>query len=262
MTNVLLTGGTGTLGRLVAPLLAAAGRTVRVLSRTAHEPAQAIEYVEGDLTTGQGVAQAVEGASTIVHCAGTQKGDDAKTRVLVEAARKAGNPHLVYISVVGAERIPVESGVDRSMFAYFASKRAAELVVEASGLPWTNLRATQFHDLAFMTVSQLAKLPVVPYFSGIRFQPVDARDVAERMVELALGEPAGIVPELGGPQVYEMKELVRGYLQASGRRRLLVPLRAPGAAARALRQGANLTKPGQDLGHHTWEDFLAGKLAR
>lgn len=261
MTTILLTGGTGTLGRLVAPLLGAAGRQVRVLTRTTHEPSQTVEYVRGDLTTGDGVKQAVEGVDTIVHCAGTQKGDDAKTRTLVEAAREAGSPHLVYISVVGAERIPVRSGVDRSMFAYFASKRAAELVVEKSGLPWTNLRATQFHDLALMTVQQLAKLPVVPYFSGISFQPVDARDVAQRMAELAHGEPAGLVPELGGPRVYEMKELVRGYLQATGKRRLLVPLRVPGGAARALRQGANLTRPDQHTGHRTWEDFLAGKLA-
>ncbi|GAB3418299.1 NAD(P)H-binding protein [Flindersiella endophytica] len=259
---MLLTGGTGTLGRLVAPLLADAGRKVRVLSRTAHEPKPSIEYVRGDLTTGEGVERAVADVDTIVHCAGTQKGDGDKARLLVEAARKAGNPHLVYISVVGAERIPVESGVDRSMFAYFESKRAAELVIEQSGLPWTNLRATQFHDLTLMTARALAKLPVVPYFSGIRFQPVDTREVAERMAELALGEPAGIVPELGGPQVYEMKELVRSYLKTAGKRRLLVPLRAPGAAARALRQGANLTRGEQRLGHRTWEDFLAARLAR
>ena len=75
-------------------------------------------------------------------------------------ASQADAPHLVYISVVG--------GVDRAMFGYFASKRAAEKVVEGSGLPWTTLRATQFHDLMLMVSQQMAKLPVVPLPSGFQ----------------------------------------------------------------------------------------------
>ena len=85
-----------------------------------------------------------------MHCAGAAKGDDEATRNLVRAAARAGAQHLVYISVVGADRVPVVSGVDRTMFGYFASKLAAEQVVADSGLPWTTLRATQFHDL-FLT---------------------------------------------------------------------------------------------------------------
>src|SRR5919198_4198326 len=134
---ILLTGGTGTLGRQIMPLLREAGCKIRVLSRHPHEPTDGVEYVTGDLATGEGIDAAVAGVDTIVHCAGSAKGDDDKARHLVRAASRAGKPHLVYISVVGAERIPVVSGVDRAMFGYFASKRAAELVVEQSGLPWT-----------------------------------------------------------------------------------------------------------------------------
>ena len=108
----------------------------------------------------------------------------------------------MYISVVGADRVPVVSGIDRAMFGYFASKRAAERVVADSGLPWTTLRATQFHDLILTVARQLAKLPVMPVPAGVRFQPVDAGEVAARLVELALGAPAGLVPDLAGPRVY------------------------------------------------------------
>ena len=167
----------------------------------------------------------------------------------------------MYISVVGAERIPVESGLDRNMFGYFASKRAAERIVEDSGLPWTILRATQFHDLMLMVAQEMAKLPVVPLPAGFRVQPVDSGEVAVRLVELTLGEPSGLVPDMGGPRVYGAAELLRGYLRASKRRRRpIAPVWLPGSAARAFRAGANLA-PEQAVGQRTWEEFLADRAA-
>jgi uncharacterized protein YbjT (DUF2867 family) len=255
----LLTGGTGTLGRLVAPLLLDAGCKVRVLSRRGQEPGDRIEYVTGDLATGDGLAAAVDGAATIVHCAGSAKGDDDKARNLVRAASGLGVQHLLYISVVGAERVPVVSGIDRAMFGYFAAKRAAEGIVADSGIPWTTLRASQFHDGILAVVRQMAKLPVIPAPAGIRFQPIDTGEVATRLVELALGKPAGLVPDIAGPRAYELKELIRGYLLATNRRRLIMPVRVPGKAAGAIRAGANLA-PDQAVGHRTWEEFLADRL--
>ncbi len=256
---ILLTGGTGTLGRRIAPLLREAGRDVRVLSRRRHESADGIEFTTGDLATGVGIDAAVDGVGTIVHCAGSAKGDEDKARNLMRVASTAGVEHVVYISVVGAERVPVTSRVDRAMFGYYASKRAAERVVEDSGVPWTTLRATQFHDLILMTARQLAKMPVLPVPTGLRFQPVDAGDVARRLVELSLSTPSGLVPDIGGPRVYAMDELVRGYLRAVHRHRLIIPVTIPGNAARALRAGANLA-PEHAVGHRTWEDFLAASL--
>jgi uncharacterized protein YbjT (DUF2867 family) len=260
MTEVaLVTGGTGTLGRLVVPRLRDAGCTVRVLSRRSREAGEGIEFVTGDLATGEGIEAAVEGAEIIVHCAGTNSCDAEKSRNLVRAASQVGVRHLVYISVVGADRIPVVSGVDRAMFGYFASKLAAERVVADSGLPWTTLRATQFH-YGFLTVArQMAKLPVLPVAAGVRFQPVDAREVADQLVELALGAPAGLTPEMGGPRVYEMADLLRGYLRAVGKRRPIVAVPLPGKAARALRAGANLV-PDRAVGRRTWEEFLAERV--
>ena len=258
---LLLTGGTGTLGRHVVPLLREAGCDVRVLSRHRHEPEAGIEFVTGDLATGEGVQAAVAGVATIVHCAGSATGDDDKTRALVRAAAAAGARHLIYISVVGADRVPVANGVDRAMFGYYAAKRAAERIVAESGLGWTILRATQFHDLVLTMVAGMAKMPVIPVAAGFRFQPIDAREVAARLVELSAQEPSGLVPEIGGPRVYGMAELLRNYLRATSRRRLLVSVRLPGQAARALRAGANLA-PGRATGRRTWEEFLADQGVR
>lgn len=256
---ILVTGGTGTLGSRVVSRLRERGRDVRVLSRHGHDPAPGVEYMVADLATGEGLDRAVVGVETVIHLAGSSKGDEVKAHNLVRAAKQADVTHLVYISVVGADRIPVVSGVDRAMFGYFASKRAAERVVEESGLPWTTLRATQFDDLLLMVASQMARLPVIPVPAGFRFQPVDAGEVADRLVELSLGRPAGLVPDIAGPRIDGLDDLLRGYLRATGRRRLILPVPLPGKAARAVRAGAILA-PDRAVGRRTWEEFLAERM--
>jgi uncharacterized protein YbjT (DUF2867 family) len=259
MQHILVTGGTGTLGRHVIPRLQDAGCKVRVLSRRSREAREGIEFVTGDLATGEGIKAAVEGIEIIVHCAGSATGDEEKALNLVRAASGTGVRHLIYISVVGADRVPVKSGIDRAMFGYFASKLAAERLVADSGLPWTILRATQFHDLLLTVAQALGKLPVMPVFAGFRYQPVDADDVAARLVQLTLGKPAGRVPDLGGPRVYTQADLMRTYLHANHQLRLIMSVWLPGQAARAHRAGANLTPDHAD-GKRTWEDFLAERV--
>ncbi|HLZ24942.1 MAG TPA: NAD(P)H-binding protein [Ktedonobacterales bacterium] len=255
----LVTGGTGTLGRHVVSRLLARGWDVRVLSRHSREVKDGAQFMSGDLDTGAGIDAAVEGAEVIIHCAGSNTGDERKAATLVQAASRAHVRHLVYISVVGADRIPVVGPVDRAMFGYFASKRAAERVVAESGIPWTTLRATQFHDLFLLVARQVARLPVIPLPSGFRFQPVDADEVAARLVELALAAPVGLAPDLAGPRIYTTAELLRSYLQSTHQRRLFVPIWLPGKAARVVKSGANLAPERAD-GRRTWEDFLAERV--
>ena len=131
-------------------------------------------------------------------------------------------------------------GVDRAMFGYFASKLGAERVVAESGLPWTTLRATQFHDLMLTTVEQMARLPVIPVPAGFRFQPVDADEVAARLVELALGTAGRAwCRTSAGPGVRDGGARPR-YLQARGKHRLIVPVGSRERRPRAFRAGANL----------------------
>jgi uncharacterized protein YbjT (DUF2867 family) len=240
---IVVTGGTGGLGRRVVARLRDQGRNVRVLSRHPGASQAGVEYTAGDLQTNQGVEEAVSGAEIVVHCAGVGKikEDTAQAQNLVVAARRGGVRHLVGISVVGAERIPVRSAVDRAMFAYFASQRAKELVIEQSGVPWSNLRATQFHDgFILAMVRAMSKLPIVPLPAGTRFQPVDADEVADALAKLALGAPAGQVPDIAGPKIYDSESLLRSYLVAIDKHRLILKVRMPGAAAAAIREGANL----------------------
>ncbi|MFH9422001.1 SDR family oxidoreductase [Streptomyces sp. NPDC017529] len=249
MTTILVTGGTGTLGRALVPRLLEAGHDVRTLSRRPHtgtERPRLTSYAV-DLRDGTGLAEAVAGVDTVVHCASAPKGDTEAAGQLVEAARAAGVRHLVYISIVGVDRVPL---------GYYRTKHEVERLVAESGLGWTVLRTTQFHDLVLRLVKAGARLPVVPVPSGIRLQPVDVREVADRLAELASGEPAGRVADMGGPEVLAARDLVRETLRAGGRRRLLVPLWLPGKTFGALRRGENVTPRHAD-GTARYADFLA-----
>ncbi|WP_306366636.1 SDR family oxidoreductase [Nocardiopsis sp. CC223A] len=244
---VLVTGGTGTLGSLVVPLLRDAGHEVRLLTRGSRPAPGGLVHVRADLRTGEGIDPALEGIGTVLHLAGGPKGDDVATRNLVAAAERAGVGHLLLISVVAADRVPL---------GYFRAKLGAERAVRESTVPSTVLRAAQFHDLALAAVRTLAKSPLVPV-PGLRWEPVDARDVAERLAALAAGGPAGRVADLAGPEVLPMADLLRTYLAARGVRRPTIPLRIPGAAGRAYRAGENLAGPDADRGTRTWAAFLA-----
>lgn len=265
---ILVTGGTGTLGRHVVDRLHQAGCEVRVLTRSRHEDRAGVRFVVGDLATGEGLVPALQNATVVVHCASRQKGDAEATRALVRAAQaQPVPPHLVYISIVGIDRVP---------FGYYRTKLAAERIVAESGLPWTTLRATQFHDLVLMAARVLAKPPVVLVPAGVLVQPVEADEVAARLVELALGTPAGRVPDLGGPEVADAAALLRAYLAATGSRRPVLSVRMP--ATRALRAGGLVLDERPDgsdqgvlgqgvsgrgvRGRRTWAEFLAERVGR
>ncbi|WP_225821899.1 SDR family oxidoreductase [Streptomyces naphthomycinicus] len=245
MTTILVTGGTGTLGRLVTERLRADGHEVRVLSR--HTPPYAVDLRTG----GTGLDAALAGVRTVVHCASTPRGgDEQAARNLVEAARRAGVGHLVYISIVGVDRVPL---------GYYRAKFAVERLIEESGLGWTVLRATQFHDLLLTLFESLAKSPVMAVPAGVGDQPVEVAEVAERLVELALAAPAGRVPDLAGPEVRALDSLARAWLRATGRRRPVVRVPLFGRTYRAFRAGGHLA-PDRAEGKVTFEDHLARRF--
>jgi uncharacterized protein YbjT (DUF2867 family) len=260
METILVTGGSGVLGTAVVRRLLDAGRPVRVLSRRPGPergpgvPDKA-EWVVGDLADGAGLAAALDGVAVVVHCASDTKSagktDEAGTRNLIDAARAGGaRPHIVYVSIVGIDLVP---------FRYYRAKLAVERLLEESGLPYSVLRATQFHDLVLAVAQQAARLPVVPVPSGVLVQPVEAGEVADRMAELALGEPVGRAPDFGGPQVWTAVDAVRAVLRASGRRRPVVSVPLPGRMIAALRAGGLLVRDaeGGAQGRHGFGEFLA-----
>jgi uncharacterized protein YbjT (DUF2867 family) len=243
-TRILVTGGTGTLGRVVVEHLQLAGADVRVLSRGRRPRSADVEHVRGDVRSGGGLDSAVAGVDTIVACVDP-------VEQLVAAAKRAGSPHLVYISIVGVDQVP---------FRYYRRKLADEQLIAASGLPWTVLRATQFHDLIAVVMRMLAKPPVMAIPAGVSDQPVDVRDVGPRLARLALGEPAGRAPDFAGPQVRTFADLARSYLAMAGKRRPIMPVRFPGKVFRAFRAGGHLA-PGHAAGTITFEEYMADQLA-
>jgi uncharacterized protein YbjT (DUF2867 family) len=243
-TRILVTGGTGTLGRIVVDHLLAGGADVRVLSRGRRPHHPDVEHVTGNVRSGDGLDAAVAGVDTIVACV-----DPAQH--LVAAAKRAGSPHLAYISIVGIDRVP---------FPYYRHKLADEQLIAASGLPWTVLRATQFHDLIAVLMRMLAKLPVMALPAGFSDQPVDVREVGQRFARLALDEPAGRAPDFAGPEVRTMDDLARSYLKMVGKRRPIMPVWLPGKAFRAFRAGGHLA-PDHAAGTITFEEYLTEQLA-
>jgi uncharacterized protein YbjT (DUF2867 family) len=247
---ILVTGGTGTLGSAVVRRLLDAGLTPRTTSR---RPGPG-DWSASDLRTGDGLAEALAGAEVVIHCVDDIRGGQGGsvlTRNLVAAAERAEvPPHLVYISIVGVDRIPL---------GCYRSKLADERLIEKSGLPHTILRATQFHDLVRTVLAASAVLPVM-FVPSARFQPIDVGDVAVRLIELASAPPAGRAADLGGPEVRDIRELAGSWKQASGKRRPVVPVRLPGKIFGALRRGANLV-PGNAAGTVTFDAYLAERTA-
>lgn len=248
--RILVTGGTGLLGRLVVKRLLNEACEVRVMSRKARAGSSKGRYacVTADLRSGHGVQDAVAGMDVVVHCATAYgRGSEAQiASTLVKATGQAGKPHLVYISIVGVDRVPL---------GYYREKLAAERFMAQSGLPYTILRATQFHDLLRALFAGAARAPVMPV-PDFCIQPIDASEVADRLAELAVSEPAGRVSDIGGPRVRHARDLAQAFLLATGRRRWVLPVRLPGKTFRAYHDGGHLA-PERSVGTITFEDYLA-----
>ena len=249
--SVLVTGATGTLGHCVVPEAVGAGHRVRALSRKNRMGYTGVHWARGDLLAGTGLDAALDGVDVVVNCATQPTGGKDVTSMgnLIAAARRAGVGHIVHVSIVGIDRIPLP---------YYRTKLRVEQLLEASGIGHTVLRATQFHDLIHTSFSIQRFSPVLCALRGVRFQPIDTHDVAGRLVELADAEPVGRAPDIGGPAVHTHAELARMNLAARGSRRKAVALPVPGRIVGGFRSGANLV-PGNAVGTVGFADYLAGK---
>jgi uncharacterized protein YbjT (DUF2867 family) len=271
--HLLITGGTGTLGRELVQAASEAGHLVRTMSRkpgpagiaagSAHPGgvARESEWATANLATGQGLAEAVAGVDAIIHAASDPRGDrtvdETGTRRLAEAARTSGVPHLVYVSIVGIDRIP---------FPYYVRKLAAERALSESGAPFSILRATQFHSFIDMLFGRAARaVPLVmPLPAGFHVQSVDVREVAVRLLRALDDGPRGLLPDYGGPERLTARDAARLWKRARGIRKPLVPFPAFDAASAAFRAGYNTlagdARPEQ-RGKLSWSDWLARPIA-
>ncbi|HEV2124566.1 MAG TPA: NAD(P)H-binding protein, partial [Chloroflexota bacterium] len=255
--NVLVTGGTGDLGRIVVRKLAEAGHTVRSASRhTPREPLpDGVSWARLDLETGEGLEAALEDVDTIVHAATNPTGklrqtDVEGTRGLLERARAAGVQHVVFISIVGIDRVP--------QFFYYKVKLEAERVVRESGVPYTILRATQFPEFFERLLTPQLRLPALLVPTDFKSQPVDAEIAADALVEFVERGPRGLLPDLAGPEVLTLGEIARAWRDARGLHKPIIHLPVPGKAAQGFRSGGIIV-PDRPTAGPTYADWLERK---
>ncbi|WP_405948961.1 NAD(P)H-binding protein [Streptomyces prunicolor] len=257
--RVAVAGGTGLVGRYVVEELVAAGREPVVLSRS-----RGVDLVSGG--GGAGLDAALDGVDAVVDVSNVTTTSarksvaffDAVGRNLLEAGERAGVRHHVVLSIVG---------IDRVGLGYYRGKLRQESVVKDGPLPWTVLRATQFHEFAEQTLDRVpGPFAVVP---RMRTQPIAAREVARQLVRLATGPAQGMAPDLAGPRVEQLVDMVRRLLRARGERRLVVPVRMPGAVGAAMTGDGQLPVadagaadvPGA-RGSETFDEWLARHVVR
>lgn len=211
------------------------------------------DWRQADIGSGQGLATALAGAEVVVHAASAaaeitriKKTDIEGTHRLVREAEKAGLKHIVYISIVGVDRID---------YGYYRAKLAAEDAIRAGGVPWSIVRATQFHEFVDRILRATAKGPFVFVPKGMSDQPVAGSEVAEVLTALATAPPTHSINDFGGPDILTTDELARTWLRRRGEHRRVVRVPIPGKAGPGFRAGFHLA-PGGHRGRQTWTDWL------
>lgn len=245
--RIAVAGGTGTVGR----------HTVAAVDAAGHEPVVLSRSHGVDLVTGKGLDAALTGADAVIDVASIEtltasaaiEFFTAATGNLVTAAADAGVGHVVLLSIVGIDRIPYD---------YYAGKVAQEKVVEAARVPWTILRATQFHEFAGQLFERatLGPLHIAP---KARTQPVAAAEVGARLAALAAADPQGRVRDLAGPREEQLADMVRAFARRQGYRGWVPALNVPGPQMAGMRAGDALPGPDADLGRQTFADWLTAR---
>jgi uncharacterized protein YbjT (DUF2867 family) len=261
MDTVLITGGTGHLGRDLVSRLKGSYR-IRVVARSAGSDPD-VEWIRGDLATGEGIADAVVGTQTLIHAAtlspAARRGffvpkdlwtspsevDREGTSRLLDLAAAAGVGHVLYVSIVG---------IDRPRVPYLRRKLEAEYLVRQGPIPWSIARATQFHWLLDRMFGKMARLPLVP-LPDLQVEPVDTTDFADYLVESVGQGPDGRLDDFGGPEVLTFSEAFDQWrhIRDGSVRTMRVPL--PAAATNAA-AAMSLSDPSSRHGTITWAQWL------
>lgn len=262
MKTVLVTGGTGHLGRDIVRLLMSDGKRVRILARNPGRTSD-VEWVRGDLRTGLGVAEAVAGADMVVHAAtnspAARRGmlrardfvrspadvDIVGTRMLLAEAGKVHVEHFVHVSIIG---------VQESRFSYSRVKAAAEDLVRGGSVPWSIVPAAGFYWLFARMFDTMAGRRVWPLPANLELQPCDSAEFADYVVGCLNNGPGGVRPDFGGPQIRSMVDFAHDYQAVRNIRRRIVPLPMP---ARMLQAAGRQTCRDGRQGTTTWSDWLA-----
>ncbi|MGA8770571.1 MAG: SDR family oxidoreductase [Rhodomicrobium sp.] len=203
--KIVVIGGTGLIGSKTVPILRQGGHEVVAASRKS-----GINSI-----TGEGLKEAMTGAQVVVDLSNSPSFEDKAVldffetsgRNLFAAESAAGVGHHVALSIVGIDRAP-DNG-------YFRAKVAQEKLIEASGIPYTIIRSTQFFEFLGGIAASSANGNVVRLSPGL-FQPIAADDVAVIVADVALAAPRNGIVDIAGPERAPFDEIVARYLKAAG----------------------------------------------
>lgn len=260
MASILVTGGTGKLGRQVVRQLCYQGLDVGILTtRSNIDLSSGAKVYVADLNDPAALSRAVGDVRVVIHCASSpgnpQTVDLEGTKNLLQCVDGRQIKNFIYVSI---------AGVDKADYPYYRVKHEVENIIRDSGLPWSVLRATQFHDLVLeRLIKPFDKRDETPLVipGGMRFQSIDVRDVANRLQQLALGEPSGSTITIGGPEILSIEDMARSYLHVHGRKEDVEPQLLTSDLYNLFRSGININ-PEWSAGMITWERFLRDYAAR
>ncbi|MGW3961573.1 SDR family oxidoreductase [Amycolatopsis sp. NPDC005003] len=243
--KIVVIGGSGLIG----------SKLVRKLTAHGHEAVPASPDSGVNTLTGEGLAEALEGAQVVVDVSNSPSfADDAvldffrtSTGNLLAAGEKAGVGHHVALSVVGTERL-AESG-------YFRAKIAQEKLIEESGRPYSIVHATQFFEFVG-SIAQSATEGNTVRLSDARIQPMAAEDVATAVGRVAAGAPLNGTVEVAGPEQFGLDELIRTGLAFRGDPREVVTDPDARYFGALLDKDMLLPGPGAQLAATRFADWL------
>jgi uncharacterized protein YbjT (DUF2867 family) len=203
--KIVVIGGTGLIG----------SKTVAILRQGGHEVVAGSPKSGINSITGEGLKEAMAGAQVVIDLTNSPSFEDRAVleffetsgRNLLPAEAAAGVRHHIALSIVGIDRTP-DNG-------YFRAKVAQEKLIEASGIPYTIIRSTQFLEFLGGIAASSAEGNIVRLSPGL-FQPIAADDVAPMVAEVALGAPRNGIVEIAGPERAPFNEIVARYLKAVG----------------------------------------------
>jgi uncharacterized protein YbjT (DUF2867 family) len=253
--RILLTGGTGTLGSITDQKLKDDGFRVRIMSRQPPKSSERLsgEWAVADLTSGDGVSQAVEGVDWIIHAASSPFPSSMElnaARNLLQAAQQNQIRHLVYISILGVDRID---------FSYYQSKSEVEKLIKSSGLDYSIIRSAQFHTFVESILAALTKLPIVPLPKDWRFQSISPKDVADHLVGIIHGGPIHGTRRIAGPEILTLREMLTAWQQVFETHKPVLSVPMPGGLSKGFSRGDN-TDPSLAIEGETWRQYLMEKL--
>ena len=251
--RILVTGSTGQLGSVLLNQLKGSDYKVKITSRRKPEGIGHFEWVYSDLLSGEGLEEAIKDVDVIIHAATSPIKNSKNIEVIGFEnflSKLQYIKHFIYPSIVGIEEIPLK---------YYELKYEAEELLKNSSIPFTIVRATQFHGFIenFLLSKPLFKRYVIP--GSIKIQSVDVGEFAKHLIDLINKGPQGRTDDFGGPDIMTLREMAELKIKINNETNKVLSISLPGKLYKSFFDGKN-TNFIQRMGKITFENYLRNKI--